>query len=160
MAARRERGYWLVKTEPGTFSWDDLCRAPDRTTSWDGVRNHQARNYMRDGMRRGDLVLFYHSSTEPPAVVGIAEVVREAYPDPTAFDPSDPHHDPKSDPAAPTWMMVDVRAREAFRRPVPLEELRRMRGLEAMGLLRKGSRLSVMPVTAEEFEIVRRLGAG
>ena len=159
-APARGRGHWLVKTEPSSFSWDDLWRAPDRTTCWDGVRNYAARNFMRDGMKRGDLVLFYHSSTEPPAVVGIAEVVREAYPDHTAFDPDDPHYDAKSRPDAPTWMMVDIRAREAFPRPLPLESLRGVRGLEKMELLRRGSRLSVQPVTEKEFEIVRTLGMG
>ena len=156
--ATRAPGHWLVKSEPGAFSWDDLLRSPDRTTCWDGVRNHQARNFMRDGMRLGDLVLFHHSSVDPPAVMGIAEVVREAYPDHTQFDPDDPHHDPKSKPDAPTWLMVDLRATASFARPVTLDELRRTKGLERMELLRKGSRLSVQPVTKEEFEIVRRLG--
>jgi predicted RNA-binding protein with PUA-like domain len=152
-------GHWLVKSEPSAFSWDDLWNAPDRTTCWDGVRNHQARNFMRDGMKRGDLVLYYHSGSEqPPAVMGIAEVVREAYPDETAFDAADPHYDAKSRRDAPTWMMVDIRAREPFARPVTLDELRGTKGLERMELLRRGSRLSVQPVTANEFEIVRRLG--
>ncbi len=158
-AAERQPGHWLVKTEPSAFSWDDLERAPDRTSCWDGVRNYQARNFMRDGMKVGDLVLFYHSSTDPAAVVGIAEVVREAYPDHTAFDASDPHFDPKSRPDAPTWMMVDIRARERFRRPVTLAELKGTKGLEKMELLRKGNRLSIQPVTKGEFEIVRGLGA-
>lgn len=164
MAARKalapvtSSGFWLVKSEPESFSWDDLWRAPDRTTCWDGVRNYAARNFMRDGMKKGDLVLFYHSSVDPPAVMGIAEVAREAYPDHTAFDPADSHYDPKSRPDAPAWMMVDIRAREAFRRPVTLEELRGVRGLEKMELLRRGSRLSVQPVSAREFEIVRKLG--
>ena len=158
-AAEREPGYWLVKTEPSTFSWDDLERAPNRTTGWDGVRNYQARNFMRDGMKVGDLVLFYHSSTDPAAVVGIAEVVREAYPDHTAFDSSDPHFDPKSRRDAPTWMMVDLRARERFPRPVTLAELKGTKGLEKMELLRKGNRLSIQPVTKREFEIVRGLVA-
>jgi predicted RNA-binding protein with PUA-like domain len=156
----KSTGFWLVKSEPESFSWDDLWRSPDRTTCWDGVRNYAARNFMRDGMKKGDLILFYHSSVDPPAVVGIAEVVREAYPDHTAFDPADPHHDPKSRPEAPAWMMVDIRARDAFRRPVTLDELRGVRGLEKMELLRRGSRLSVQPVSAKEFEIVRRMGAG
>jgi predicted RNA-binding protein with PUA-like domain len=157
--AAREPGYWLVKTEPSTFSWDDLERAPDRTTGWDGVRNYQARNFMRDGMKLGDLVLFYHSSTDPAAVVGIAEVVREAYPDHTAFDRTDPHFDPKSRRDEPTWMMVDIRARERLRRPVTLAELKGTKGLEKMELLRRGNRLSIQPVTAREFEIVTTLGA-
>jgi predicted RNA-binding protein with PUA-like domain len=154
----REPRHWLVKTEPSSFSWDDLERSPNRTTVWDGVRNYQARNFMRDGMKVGDLVLFYHSSTDPAAVVGIAEVVRDAYPDHTAFDANDPHFDPKSRREEPTWMMVDIRAVERFARPVPLEELKRTKGLEKMELLRKGNRLSVQPVTAKELETVWKLG--
>ena len=110
--ATRARRYWLVKSEPDSFSFDDLLASPGRTTCWDGVRNYQARNSMRDDMKLGDLVFFYHSSTEPAAIVGIAEVVRESYPDHTAFDRKDSHYDPKSKPDAPTWMMVDLRARE------------------------------------------------
>ena len=155
--ATRERRYWLVKSEPSSFSFDDLIASPDRTTGWEGVRNFQARNTMRDDMKLGDLVLFYHSSTEPAAIVGIAEVVREGYPDPTAFDRKDSHYDPKSKPDAPTWMMVDLRAREPLPRPVTLSELRGVKGLEKMMLLQKGSRLSVQPVTAKEWEIVCRL---
>ena len=155
-----QRGYWLVKSEPGDFSWDDLWRSPRRTTSWEGVRNYQARNFLRDGMKPGDLVLFYHSSTDAPAVVGIAEVAREAYADPTAFDPRDPHFDAKSKRDAPTWMAVDIRAVEAFHRPVTLAELRGTKGLEQMALLQKGSRLSVQPVSEREFAIVRQLGGG
>ena len=155
--ATRARRYWLVKSEPDSFSFDDLLASPNRTTGWDGVRNYQARNFMRDDMKVGDLVLFYHSSTDPAAIVGIAEVVREAYPDHTAFDRTDPHFDPKSKPDAPTWMMVDLRAREAFAKPVTLAELRNVKGLEKMVLLQKGSRLSVQPVSEKEFEIVCRL---
>ena len=150
--------YWLVKSEPTTFSFDDLAASPGRTTSWDGVRNYQARNFMRDGMKRGDLALFYHSSSEPAAVVGVVRIVREAYPDPTAFDKSDPHYDPKSRPEAPTWVMVDVQAVERFAHPVTLAELRKAKGLEQMALLQRGSRLSVQPVTPREFAIVRGLG--
>ena len=159
-AAGRERRYWLVKSEPDSFSFDDLWRAPKRTTYWDGVRNYQARNLMRDEMRVGDLVFFYHSGAEPPAVVGVAEVVREAYPDFTAFDPEHEHYDPRSRPDAPTWVMVDVRAVERFARPVTLPELRGVPGLEKMVLLQKGSRLSVQPVKLDEWEIVRKLGEG
>jgi predicted RNA-binding protein with PUA-like domain len=155
--ATRARRYWLVKSEPESFSFDDLLASPNRTTGWDGVRNYQARNFMRDDMKLGDLVFFYHSSTDPAAIVGIAEVVRESYPDRTAFDRKDSHFDPKSKQDAPTWMMVDLRAREAFPRPVTLAELRGVKGLEKMVLLQKGSRLSVQPVTEKEFEIIRRL---
>ena len=155
--ATRARRYWLVKSEPDSFSFDDLLASPDRTTSWDGVRNFQARNSMRDDMKLGDLVFFYHSSTDPAAIVGIAEVVRESYPDHTAFDRQDSHYDPKSKPETPTWMMVDLRAREPLPRPLTLSELRGVKGLEKMVLLQKGSRLSVQPVTAKEWEIVCRL---
>ena len=154
--ATRERRYWLVKSEPDTFSFDDLLARPGRTTCWDGVRNFQARNFMRDEMKQGDLVFFYHSSTDPAAIVGIAEVAREAYPDDTAFDAKDPHYDPKSKRDAPTWVMVDLRAREALPKPLTLAELRGIKGLEKMVLLQKGSRLSVQPVTKQEWEIVCR----
>jgi predicted RNA-binding protein with PUA-like domain len=157
-AGKGGRRHWLLKSEPDSFSFDDLRAAPGRATFWDGVRNYQARNFMRDDMKVGDLVLFYHSGAEPPGVAGIAEVVREGYPDHTALDPRDPHHDPKSTPEAPIWMMVDVRAVERFDRLVTLPELRTTPGLERMALLQKGSRLSVQPVTSEEFEIVRELG--
>ena len=149
--AARARQYWLVKSEPDVFSFDDLWNAPNRTTCWDGVRNHQARNFMRDGMRLGDGVLFYHSSAEPTAVVGTAEVVREAYPDHTALDAADPHFDPKSRADSPTWMMVDVRAVRAFDEVITLAELRATPGLDGLELLRRGSRLSVQPVSAEHW---------
>ncbi len=146
--------HWLLKSEAESFSFDDLMRSPRKTTSWDGVRNYQARNLMRDEMREGDLAFFYHSSSDPTAIVGIVEIVRAGYPDHTAFDPADDHFDPKSDPDHPTWYMVDVRARERLPRPLTLAELRTMRGLERMTLLQKGSRLSVQPVTPEEWEII------
>ena len=155
--ATRERRYWLVKSEPDSFSFDDLLASPRRTTCWDGVRNFQAHNFMRDEMKLGDLVLFYHSSTDPAAIVGIAEVARESYPDHTAFDAKDPHYDPKSKRDAPTWMMVDLRAREALPKPLTLADLRGVKGLEKMVLLQKGSRLSVQPVTKKEWEIVCRV---
>jgi predicted RNA-binding protein with PUA-like domain len=154
------RRYWLVKSEPDVFSFDDLWSAAGRVTHWDGVRNYQARNYMRDEMKAGDLVLFYHSSAEPTTVVGVAEVVREAYPDHTAFDSGDPHFDPKSKPESPTWVMVDLQAVERFDHPVSLAELRDTPGLEGMVLLQKGSRLSVQPVRPEEWKVVYRLGRG
>ena len=149
--------HWLFKTEPEVFSFDDLLAAPRQTTYWDGVRNFQVRNFMRDHMRVGDLVFIYHSNAEPPSIVGIARVARAAYPDPTAFDAADAHYDPKSDPAAPTWVMVDVQAVCALQ-PVTLPALREVAGLEAMELLQRGSRLSVTPLTAEEWAIVERLG--
>jgi predicted RNA-binding protein with PUA-like domain len=154
--ASRARRYWLVKSEPDTFSFDDLLARPDRTTHWDGVRNFQARNFMRDEMKRGDLVFFYHSSADPTAIVGIAEVVRDGYPDSTALDPKDSHFDPKSKKEEPTWYMVDLKAREKFPKPLTLGELRELKGLEKMVLLQKGSRLSVQPVTEREWEIICR----
>ena len=150
------RQYWLMKSEPGAFSIDDLQRAPGRTTCWDGVRNYQARNYMRR-MKIGDQVLFYHSSADPPAVAGVAEVVGEAYPDHTAFDRNDKHFDPKSNPARPTWDMVDIRLMRKFAHPLPLDLLRKESGLKRMELLRRGLRLSVQPVRAAEWKIILRL---
>lgn len=148
--------YWLMKSEPTTFSIHDLQKAPGRTTSWDGVRNYQARNYMR-AMRVGDQVLFHHSNADPPALAGIAEVVRAAYPDSTAFDVKDRHYDPKSRRDNPTWDMVDIRLVRIFPRPIPLDRLRDTPGLKQMELLRKGSRLSVQPVRPEEWKIILKL---
>ena len=153
-AAVSARRYWLVKSEPDSFSFDDLLASPKRTTCWDGVRNYQARNSMRDDMKKGDLVFFYHSSADPTAIVGIAEVVRESYPDDTALDPKHPHFDEKSRADAPTWVMVDIRARSRLPKPLTLGDLRGVKGLEKMVLLQKGSRLSVQPVTAKEWAIV------
>jgi predicted RNA-binding protein with PUA-like domain len=158
MTAAASPRHWLVKSEPDVFSFADLVACPNSTSGWDGVRNYQARNFMRDGMKRGDLVFFYHSSTDPAAIVGVAEVAREAYPDPTAFDASDSHFDPKSRADAPTWVMVDLRAVQPLAHPLPLADLRGVKGLEKMVLLQKGSRLSVQPVTAKEWEIVYRMG--
>lgn len=146
--------YWLFKSEPSCYSFDDLMAAPDRTTGWDGVRNYQARNLLRDGVEVGDGVLFYHSSADPPAIAGIAEVVEEAHPDPTAFDPSAEHYDPKSDPANPTWVQVSIRAVRAIDPPLPLPFLRTIPALEGMELLRRGSRLSIQPVTPEQWSAI------
>jgi predicted RNA-binding protein with PUA-like domain len=150
--------HWLVKSEPDVFSFDDLLASPRKTTGWDGVRNYQARNFMRDDMKKGDLVFFYHSSTDPAAIVGVAEVARDGYPDPSAFDSKDSHFDPKSKQDSPTWFMVDVRAVEKFKHPVTLAELRGVKGLEKMTLLQKGSRLSVQPVSPKEWDIIYALG--
>ena len=155
-----ERRHWLVKSEPETFSFDDLLAAANRTTHWDGVRNFAARNFMRDGMRLGDQVFFYHSSVNPQAIVGVCEVVREAYPDSTAFDRSHHGYDEDSDPDDPTWVMVDLQAVEPLARPVTLAELKAEARLAGMALLRIG-RLSVTPVTPSEWEVIRALaGAG
>ena len=155
--ASSEKNYWLLKTEPSTFSFDDLWNAPGRTTFWDGVRNFQARNTLRDRMKKGDLVFIYHSSTDPTGIVGVAEVAKEGYPDATAFDEGDSHYDPKSKRESPTWFGVDVRAVEKIEPIITLEELRKTRGLEKMVLLQKGSRLSVQPVSATEWSVIRRL---
>ncbi len=155
-AAGEGRRYWLIKSEPSVFSIDHLAALPKRTTCWDGVRNYQARNFMRS-MQVGDQVLFYHSNADPPAVAGIAEVVKEAYPDPTQFDAQDGHYDPASDPASPRWDMVDIRFVRKFPRPLPLDELRKNRQLKEMELLRKGSRLSVQPVTEAEWNHILKL---
>ncbi len=149
--------YWLFKSEPDCFSFADLAAAPDRTTGWDGVRNFQARNMLRDEIKVGDLVLFYHSSVDPKAVAGVAEVVREGHPDPTAFDPKADHFDPKSDPANPTWYQVAIRAVKPIDPPIPLQKLREVKELSGMVLLQKGSRLSIQPVTAGEWKAVMKL---
>jgi predicted RNA-binding protein with PUA-like domain len=148
---------WLVKSEPTTFSWQDLWKAPRRTTTWDGVRNFQARNFLRE-MQVGDPVFFYHSSADPTAIMGICEVVRAGYPDDTAFDRKSDHFDPKSDRGQPTWYMVDLRAVRPLRSPPTLARLREERGLSKMVLLKKGSRLSVQPVTEQEWDIIERIG--
>jgi predicted RNA-binding protein with PUA-like domain len=151
--ARGERRYWLVKSEPDVFSFDDLMKAPKKTTGWDGVRNFAARNFLRDGMKRGDLVFFYHSMGKPQAIAGICEVVREGYPDPTAFDRKHPGHDAGSDPKNPAWFAVDLRAVEPLPRPVTLAEIKARPELAEMALVRIG-RLSVTPVTPAEWETV------
>ena len=149
--------FWLLKSEPDCFSIDDLAAAPKKTTCWSGVRNYQARNFMRDDMRTGDGVLFYHSSADPPAIVGTAKIVRESYADHTAWDPQDDHYDPKASADNPIWQMVDIRFESKFPRPLPISELRAVPALAKMELLRKGSRLSVQPVTKAEFDAVLKL---
>lgn len=144
--------YWLMKSEPASFSIDDLARAPRKTTAWDGVRNYQARNMLRDEMQKGDQVFFYHSSCDVPGIAGIAEVARTAYPDATAFDSKHHHYDPDSDPDDPTWFMVDVRLVRKLKRVITLDELRATRALAGMQLLKRGNRLSVMPVSAQEWQ--------
>ena len=147
---------WLMKSEPDVFSIHDLARAKGRTTSWEGVRNYQARNFLR-AMRKGDRALFYHSNATPSAVAGVVEVVREAYPDATAWDPRSAYHDPKAGPDNPLWSLVDVKLVEIFPREVSLEELRGVKSLAGMELLRRGSRLSVQPVSAAEFRTIEKL---
>ncbi|PJZ69799.1 EVE domain-containing protein [Leptospira perolatii] len=146
--------YWLFKTEPETFSIDDLHNSPGEIAPWEGVRNYQARNYLRDQVKKKDLVLFYHSSTKPTAIVGIAEVAKEGFPDHFAFDPKHKYHDPKSNPEKPTWYMVNVKFKEKFSRPITLEELKSHGKLKGMVLLQKGGRLSIQPVTREQFTYI------
>jgi predicted RNA-binding protein with PUA-like domain len=153
---RGEKAYWLVKSEPETFSFDDLMAKRDRTTHWDGVRNYTARNFLRHGMKLGDQVFFYHSNADPSAIIGICEVVREGYPDHSALDANDPHYDEGSDPEDPDWFMVDLRAVRALPRPLSLQELKTRKELSGMALLRIG-RLSVSPVRPEEFRLIVEL---
>ena len=151
--------YWLVKSEPDVFSFDDLLSAPAQTSMWEGVRNYQARNYMRDAMCKGDSVLFYHSNAKPTGVVGIAEVASEAYPDPTQFDPESLYYDAKATLETPRWLLVDIRAKRKLPRLISLAELKTQSQLQTMHLLQKGNRLSVMPVTRDAFEHIVALSS-
>ena len=150
--------YWLMKSEPAEFSIADLKNRPNQTEHWDGVRNYQARNFMRDKMKINDRVLFYHSGVKP-SVVGTARIVKTGYPDFTAWDPKNKHYDPKSTPEDPIWYMVDICFESQFAEPIPLARLRTVPGLENMVLLRKGMRLSIQPVTAKEFDIIIEIGS-
>ena len=149
-------GFWLMKSEPDVYSIDDLAR--ERRTGWEGVRNYQARNFMRDSMREGDLVLFYHSNAEPSGIAGVAKVCGPAIPDPTAFDAKSAYFDPKSDRAEPTWLMAQIEFVERFPAVLPLETIRAERRFEGMALLARGQRLSVQPVSRTHFELAVRLG--
>ena len=148
-----------MKTEPSTFSIEDLAKAPKSTTSWDGVRNFQARNMLRDEMKRGDQVFLYYSSTDVPGIVGVMEITKEGYPDPTAFDRKHHHYDPESDAEKPRWFMVDVKLKERFARIITLVELREhaTKELKGMVLLRPGNRLSVTPVEAAHWKFIRSM---
>jgi predicted RNA-binding protein with PUA-like domain len=150
--------YWLMKSEPSTFSIDDLERAKNRTTGWDGVRNFQARNFLR-AMQIGDLAFFYHSSCEPPGIAGIVRITREAYPDPTAFDPQDDHYDAGSNPDNPRWFAVDVQLERKFARLITLDTLREYADTELrdMIVLKRGNRLSVTPVTKQQWMFINKL---
>jgi predicted RNA-binding protein with PUA-like domain len=149
--------YWLMKSEPDTFSIDDLQKRPEQTEHWDGVRNYQARNMMRDEMKIGDQVFFYHSNCELPGIVGIAEVVNESYPDFTAFDPEDKHFDPKSNPEKPTWFMVDVKFVRKLKRTISLQELKLKPELSDLALVRRGNRLSINPVSQDQWTFILNL---
>ncbi len=147
-----EQKYWLFKSEPSNYSFSDLVNEDDQVAEWDGVRNYQARNFMRDEMKVGDGVLFYHSNAKPTAVVGIARIASEAYPDHTSWDPNSRYYDPKSSPDNPRWLMVDIRAERELPRAVTLQEIKQDAKLEDMLLVRRGMRLSIQPVTKEEWD--------
>lgn len=151
--------HWLLKSEPSTFGIDDLASSPRRTAAWDGVRNYQARNMLRDSMKKGDLAFFYHSSCDVPGIAGIVQVVKEGYPDPTAFDPKHHHYDAESRPGDPRWYCVDVKLVRKLKRVIALDALRKFaRGsLSEFALLRRGNRLSVMPVTETEWNFILAL---
>lgn len=148
--------YWLMKCEPDTYSIDDLKR--DKKTYWDGVRNYQARNFLRDSIQVGDGVLFYHSNAEPSGVAGVAKVCKAGYPDFTAWDKKDIHYDPKSSEAKPQWMMVDVAFEEKFRHFVSLEEIKSNSALKDMLVIKRGMRLSVQPVEKKHYDVVCEMG--
>ena len=149
--------YWLFKSEPDAFSIDDLKAMKGRRDHWDGIRNYQARNLMRDEMKKGDLGFFYHSSCKVPGVVGVVEVVKEAYPDHTAHNPKEKYYDPKSSEENPRWFMVDVKFKQKFKEIITLESLRQVNALSDMVLLRKGSRLSIQPVNKKEWNVILKM---
>jgi predicted RNA-binding protein with PUA-like domain len=150
--------YWLIKSEPDAFSIDDLKNAPGKKDHWDGIRNYQARNFIRDDMKKGDLAFFYHSNCKPPGIVGICEIVSGAYPDHTAFDPNEKYFDPKSDPENPRWLMMDVKYRRKTRRMISLEEIKQHAAqLDDFPLIRRGNRLSIMPVSRKHWDFILSL---
>jgi predicted RNA-binding protein with PUA-like domain len=149
--------YWLFKTDPADFSIEDLKKCKNQTTGWDGVRNYQARNFIRDEMKSGDDILFYYSQSDPNAVYGICTIVKDGYPDPSQFDKKDKHFFPDADPASPPWYSVDIKFVKEFKKPVTLSDIKASPKLKNMRLVQKGSRLSVMPVTKEEFDEVLKM---
>ncbi len=149
--------YWLMKSEPSVFSLDDLANKPHQTYHWEGVRNYQARNMLRDAMKVGDLAFFYHSNCAEPAIVGVMEIVKEGYPDFFAFDEHSAYFDSKSDPQQPRWFMVDVKYVEKWTAPLRLKSLKQQPELANLALVRRGNRLSIMPVSAEEWQFILRL---
>lgn len=152
--------YWLVKSEPDVFSVDDLAECPNQTRWWKHVRNYQARNFMRDEMQPGDRVFFYHSNTDIPAIVGLAEIASTAYPDPDAFDPNAKYYDPKSDPANPRWFLVDIQLIKKLEQPISLRQIKEhAEPLGDLPLIRRGNRLSVMPVAPEQWDYILSLKA-
>jgi predicted RNA-binding protein with PUA-like domain len=151
--------YWLFKSEPSEFSWDGLKQSKNQITFWDGVRNYQARNFLRDEIKKGDGVLFYQSSTEPLAVVGYCKVVKDGYPDHTQFDKKNDHYDEKADLQNPTWFMVDIKLVKEFKKPVTLDSIKAHPKLKSMRLIQRGQRLSVMPVTKDEWDEILKMGS-
>ncbi len=151
--------YWLMKSEPDVFSFEDLKKRPKQTEPWNGVRNYQARNFMRDSMKEGDIILFYHSSCEIPGVAGLAKVSSAPYPDSTQFDKKSEYFDPKATKEVPRWFLVDVTFHQDLKHHVPLSDLKTCKDLEAMRLLQPGNRLSILPVTHEEFIVIKKLGS-
>ena len=149
--------YWLMKSEPDVYSIDHLAGQKKKTDHWDGIRNYQARNFIRDDMSVGDLALFYHSNCDEPGVVGVIEIVRSAYPDHTAFDPTEKYFDPKSDLDDPRWFMVDVRFKKKFKTPVTLKALKEEKALAQMRLVQRGNRLSILPVAAKEWKHILKM---
>jgi len=149
--------YWLMKSEPDVFGIDDLAARPEKTEHWDGVRNYQARNMLRDEMKVGDRMLFYHSNCKQPGIVGIAKIVKPGYPDHTAFDTGSKYYDEKSDPANPRWFMVDVQYERKLKRCISLDELKQVSELQDMPLVRRGNRLSIMPVTKQQWDTIMAL---
>jgi predicted RNA-binding protein with PUA-like domain len=149
--------YWLMKSEPDVFSIDHLRKMPRKTEHWDGIRNYQARNFMRDAMKKGDLAFFYHSNCEEPGIVGIMEIASAAYPDHTAFEPGQKYFDEKSTPENPRWMMVDVKFKKKFKKNVSLASLKEEKKLSKMRLVQKGNRLSILPVTASEWKFILKM---
>ncbi len=150
-------GYWLMKSEPDAFGIDDLAKRPKQTEPWNGVRNYQARNFMRDGMNKGDLAFFYHSSCAEPGIAGIVEIARAAYPDPTARNPESPYYDPRATADNPVWVMVDVRLKKKLKHPVTLKQLKMQKSLAGMQLLQRGNRLSILPLTKKEWDTILKL---
>jgi predicted RNA-binding protein with PUA-like domain len=149
--------YWLMKSEPDVFGIDHLAKLPRKTDHWDGIRNYQVRNMLRDEMKKGDLAFFYHSNCKEPGIVGIVEVVKEGYPDFTAFEPGEKYYDPKSDPENPRWYMVDVKLKRKFRRVISLQELKQYKSLSEMLILRRGNRLSITPISKKHWDFILKL---
>ena len=154
-----KKQYWLIKSEPTTYSFADLMGEEDSTAEWDGIRSYAGRNFMRDDMKTGDGILFYHSNAKPNAIIGTAVVVKEGYPDDTAWDPESEHPDPKSTPDDPIWYMVDIKGESEFANPVSLPQIKTMKSLAKMVLV-NNSRLSVQPVTKREWDVILKLGGG